>query len=224
MTKILPLQKRLDRLKDGQAAHLDYDAAVIRHMGEIEILQYIGDDDAFCELLFITEVKDTLSYQRTAEVISDLARANKLSQEDIQQTVSILSAPAVRVAQAYDQRNTALLPYSRLRKTSVQRESLDKRLAAAKPLAGPPYNCSCMPIRRFFQAAAKLTRNPYFLNIYRSRILPLTNPDTLFREAVLVIDSLEEPERTDLLFKIFVEAFAALQSSGTVPERKGKAI
>ncbi len=97
ITEKLPLRNRLNRLKDGQAAHLEYDATVIRSMGQIEILQYLGDGDAFCELQFITEVKETLPYQVTAMVICELACDNKLRPEELRQIASILSAPTVQV-------------------------------------------------------------------------------------------------------------------------------
>ncbi len=80
-----------------------------------------------------------------------------------------------------------------------------------------------MPIQRFFQGASELTDTPYFLNVYHTRIQPYMNTSkpTLFREAVQIRDDLIEPERTDLLFKIFVEPFAVLEYSNPLGEKGG---
>lgn len=212
--KRLPLADRLDRLNGGEAAHPEYDGAVIQSMAHMPIIQYLGDD-AFYDLQRIMEVWAGWEYQVTAKAIADRA----WPPEAMSQIVNLLAAPVVQIEEAYRQGKTDLLPYRKRRQTVQRVESLASRLECASALAGPPYNLHRMPIKRFFWGASKLTRNLSFPTIYQDSIRPHT-PDesTLFRQAVYDINALQTPERTDLLYKILIEPFAALsdlESEGT---------
>lgn len=68
--KKIPLADRLDRLNGGEAAHPEYDGAVILSMAHMPISQYLGDD-AFYESQRIMEVWAGWEYQTVAKAIAD---------------------------------------------------------------------------------------------------------------------------------------------------------
>lgn len=211
--KRIPLYDRLDRLNANEAAHPEYDNAAVQSMARMPIGKYLGDYETFCGFQIITEVREDLSYQVTAKVIADQA----WSPEDLKQIVDMLATPVVQIEEAYRQGKSALLPYRKRERNARRVESLASRLDDAGALAGPPYACHRMPIKRFFWAASKLTGNLSLPTVYQSLIRPyVSDGNSLFREAVYDINTLQSPERTDLLYKILVEPFAALPSESEV--------
>lgn len=125
--------------------------------------------------------------------------------------MNLLAAPVVQIEEAYRQGKTDILPYRERRQPTQRVESLASRLEGASALAGPPYACHRMPIKRFFWAVSKLTGDLSFPSVYQDSIQPhIADGHTRFRQAVYDINTLQTPERTDLLYKILVEPFAAL--------------
>lgn len=211
--KSLSLYDRLDRLNANEAAHPEYDGAVVRSMARMPIIEYLGDYETFCDFQIITEVREDLPYQLMAQVIADQA----WSPEDLKQMVDMLAAPIVQIEEAYRQGRPALLPYHRRGRTTRRVESLASRLEGAGALAGPPYACHRMPVQRFFRAVSKLTGNLHLQDAYWDIIRPYA-PDesTLFRQTVYAINSLQSPDRDSLLYKLLVEPFAALPTEREV--------
>lgn len=202
----LSLYDRLERLNGGEAAHPEYDGAVIQGMAHMPIIQYLGDD-AFYNLQHIMEVWAGWEYQTVAKAIAD----RLWPPEAMSQILRLLAAPVVQIEEAYRQGKIDLLPYRERRQPTQRVESLASRLECASALAGPPYACHRMPIKRFFWAVSRLTRDLSFPSVYQGSIRPhAPNESTLFRQAVYDINALREPDRTDLLYKILVEPFAAL--------------
>lgn len=202
----ISLADRLDRLNGGEAAHPEYDGAVIQSMAHMPIIQYLGDD-AFYELQRIMEVWAGWEYQTVAKAIAD----RLWPPEAMSQILRLLAAPVVQIEEAYRQSKTDLLPYRERRQTTQRVESLASRLECASALAGPPYACHRMPIQRFFWGVSKLTRDLSFPSIYQDSIRPhAPDENARFREVVYDINTLQEPDQTDLLYKILVEPFAAL--------------
>ena len=205
----LSLADRLDRLNEGEAAHPEYDGAVVQSMAHMPIIQYLGDD-AFYGLQRIMEVWAGWEYQFAAKAISD----RLWPPEAMSQILRLLAAPIIQIDEAYRQSKTDLLPYRERRQPTQRVESLASRLEGASALAGPPYNLHRMPIKRFFWGVSKLTRNLSFPGIYQDSIRPhVPDESTRFRETVYSINALQEPDRTVLLYKILIEPFAALQNA-----------
>ena len=187
--------------------------AVIRSMARMPIVRYLGGYDIFCDLQIITGTREDLSYQATAREIADRVGRNELTPEELTDVVNILAAPVLRIDEAYYRKDSALLPRCEPERNTQVRVSLVTRLEGLHTLAGPPYNLHRMPIRRFFQGVFKLTGDRRFVSVYWDCILPHVPENRgLFREAVYEITVLKSPERTDLLYKILVEPFAALPS------------
>lgn len=211
-TEIIPLADRLARLRDGQAAHPEYDGAVIRSMARMPIMTYLGGYDTFCDFQCITGTREDLSYQVTARAIADQVRHHELTAEGLAEAVSFLAAPVVRIDEAYYRKDARLLPRREPERAVFQQEHLAWRIENAGSLAGPPSNLHRMPIGRFFAAVSALTGDPKFLSDYQTSIMPHIPEDrALFREAVYEISRLKsQDERTDLLYKILVEPFAEL--------------
>ena len=211
-TETIPLAERLACLRDGQAAHPEYDGAVIRSMARMPIMAYLGGYDIFCDFQCITGTRDDLSYQITARAIADQVHYHELTAEDLTEAVSFLASPIVRIDEAYYRKDARLLPRRVPERAVFQQEHLAWRLDNAGTLAGPPTNLHRMPIGRFFGAVSALTGDPGFLNTFQTSILPHIPEDrALFREAVYEISRLKsQDERTDLLYKILVEPFAEL--------------
>lgn len=204
--KRIPLADRLDRLNGGEAAHPEYDGAVILSMAHMPIIQYLGDD-AFYDLQRIMEVWAGWEYQTVAKTIAD----RTWPPESMSQIVNLLAAPVVQIEEAYRQGKTDLLPYREKRQAVQRVESLASRLECMSALAGPPYNLHRMPVKRFFWAVSRLTGNLSFPTIYQTHIRPhASDESTRFREVVYDINATKTPERTDLLYKILIEPFAAL--------------
>lgn len=202
----LSLADRMNSLNGGEAAHPEYDGAVIRSMAYMPIIQYLGDD-AFYSLQRVMNVWVGWPYQLTARAIA----AQTWPLEAMTQIVNLLAGPIIQIEEAYRQGKTDLLPYRELRRSTQQVESLASRLEGASALAGPPYNLHRMPIQRFFQGVSKLTGNLSFPSVYQDSIQPyVADERTLFRQVVYDINTLQTPERTGLLYKILVEPFAAL--------------
>ncbi len=211
--ELIALHERLGNLADNWAAHPEYDGAVIRSMARMPIVRYLGGYDIFCDLQIITGTREDLSYQATAREIADRVGRNELTPEELTDVVNILAAPVLRIDEAYYRKDSALLPRCEPERNTQVRVSLVTRLEGLHTLAGPPYNLHRMPIRRFFQGAFKLTGDRRFVSVYWDCILPHVPENRgLFREAVYEITVLKSPERTDLLYKILVEPFAALPS------------
>lgn len=205
---IVPLADRLNSLAANEAAHPEYDGAVIRSMAHMPIIQYLGDD-AFYGLQHIMEVWAGWEYQTVAKAISDKTWPS----EAMTQILGLLAAPIIQIEEAYRQGKTDLLPYRERGRTIQRVESLTSRLEGARALAGPPYNLHRMPIERFFREVSRLTGNPLFLDICLDRILPQLPEDrTLFREAVHEISHWDTPARVELLYTILVEPFEALSN------------
>lgn len=206
--KRIPLADRLDRLNGGEAAHPEYDGAVILSMAHMPIIQYLGDD-AFYDLQRIMEVWAGWEYQTVAKTIAD----RTWPPESMSQIVNLLAAPVVQIEEAYRQGKTDLLPYREKRQAVQRVESLASRLECASALAGPPYNIHRMPIKRFFWGVSRLTGNLSVPTIYQTHIRPHAPDESArFREVVYSINTLQEPDRTGLLYKILVEPFAALSN------------
>lgn len=207
----LPLADRLDRLAHNQAAHPEYDSAVIRSMARKPILTYLGSYGIFCDLQIISGTCMELPYQVTVRVIADLLADKQLTQKDLAEAVNILAAPVVQIQRAYRERNTALLPYREPERAVFSQEHLSRRLEQVQLLAGPPYAFHCLPVQRFFSALSGITGDPGFLDTFQSRILPhMPHEQALFREAVYEISCSQSPDRTDLLYKLLIEPFAVL--------------
>lgn len=205
----LSLYDRLERLNGGEAAHPEYDGAVIQSMAHMPIAQYLGDD-AFYDLQRIMEVWGGWEYQFAAKAIAAQTRPP----EAMSQILRLLAAPIIQIEEAYRQGKTSLLPYRELRRTTQRVESLASRLEGIGVLAGPPYNLHRMPIKRFFWGVSKLTGDLSFPTIYQDNIRPhAPDESTLFRQAVYDISATKTPERTGLLYKILIEPFAALQNA-----------
>ena len=206
--KRFSLADRLERLNGGEAAHPEYDGAVILSMAHMPIIQYLGDD-AFYNLQRIMEVWAGWEYQTVAKVIAAQTRPP----EAMSQILRLLAAPIVQIEEAYRQGKTDLLPYRERGRTARQVESLASRLEGASALAGPPYNLHRMPVKRFFWGASKLTGDLSFPSVYQDSIQPhVADGRTRFREVVYDINTLQTPERTDLLYKILIEPFAVLSN------------
>lgn len=211
--KQIPLSELLNNLQRNQAAHPEFDTAVIRSMARMPIARYLGGYDIFCDLQIITGTREDLSYQLTAREIADRVGRNELTPEELTDVVNILAAPVARIDEAYYRKDSWLLPRCEPERNTQARVSLATRLEGLHTLAGPPYNLHRMPIRRFFQGVFKLTGDRRFVSVYWDCILPHVPENRgLFREAVYEITVLKSPERTDLLYKILVEPFAALPS------------
>jgi len=210
--EIIPLADRLARLRDGQAAHPEYDGAVILSMARMPIMAYLGGYDTFCDFQMVTGTREDLSYQITAAAIADQVRHHELTAEGLAEAVSFLAAPVVRIDEAYYRKDARLLPRRVPERAVFHQEHLAWRLDNAGTLAGPPANLHRMPIGRFFAAVSALTGDPGFLNTFQTSILPHIPEDrTLYREAVYEISHLDSmDERKDLLYKILIEPFAAL--------------
>ena len=204
----ISLYDRLTCLKGTGAAHPEYDGAVIQSMARMPIARYLGDYDTFCDFQLVTEVREDLPYQTVAKVIAD----QTWTPEDMAQILGMLAAPVVQIEEAYRQGKSTLLPYRKQTRIIHQRvESLTSRLEGAGALAGPPYNLHRMFIQTFFSGVSGLTGDLHFPSMYRASIRPhLPDENMLFRGAVYSINSLKSPERTDLLYKVLVEPFAAL--------------
>ena len=213
-TEIIPLADRLARLRDGQAAHPEYDGAVIRSMARMPIMTYLGGYDTFCDFQAVTGTREDLSYQITARAIADRVSCKEISPEGLTEAVNFLAAPIVRIDEAYYRKDARLLPRRVPERAVLYQEHLAWRLDNAGTLAGPPTNLHRMPIGRFFAAVSALTGDPKFLSDYQTSIMPHIPEDrALFREAVYEISVSESPERKDLLYKILIEPFAALPSA-----------
>lgn len=214
-TEIIPLADRLARLRDGQAAHPEYDGAVIRSMARMPIMAYLGGYDIFCDFQAAVGTREDLSYQITAAAIADQVRHHELTAEGLAEAVSFLAAPVVRIDEAYYRKDARLLPRREPERAVFRQEHLSWRLDNAGTLAGPPTNLHRMPLQRFFTAVSALTDDPGFLDAFQCRIMPHMPEDrTLYREAVYEISHLDSmDERTDLLYKILIEPFAALPSA-----------
>lgn len=209
----IALDERLGNLADNWAAHPEYDGAVIRSMARMPIARYLGGYDIFCDLQIITGTREDLSYQLTACEIAERVRRNELTPEELTDVVNILAAPVARIDEAYYRKDSALLPRCEPERNTQAQVSLAARLEGLHTLAGPPYNLHRMPIRRFFQGVFKLTGDRRFVSVYWDLICPnVPENRDLFREAVYEISRSESPERTDLLYKILVEPFAALRN------------
>lgn len=208
----IALDERLGNLADNWAAHPEYDGAVIRSMARMPIVKYVGGYDIFCDLQIITGTREDLSYQLTAREIAERVRRNELTPEELTDVVNILAAPVSRIDEAYCRKDSALLPRCEPERNTRVRVSLAARLEGLNTLAGPPYNLHRMPIRRFFQGVFRLTGNRRFMSVYWDSICQHVPENRgLFREAIYEITVLESPQRTDLLYKILVEPFAALR-------------
>ena len=208
--KRIPLHDRLDRLNANEAAHPEYDGAVVRSMARMPIARYLGDYDTFCDFQLITEVREDLPYQTVAKVIA----AQTWTPENMNQILDLLAGPIIQIEEAYRQGKSALLPRRKRRRATQQVESLASRLENTGALAGPPYACHRMPVQRFFRGVSKLTGDLSFPSVYQTTIRPhMPDENTLFREAIYTIHSLEAPERTDLLYKILVEPFSVLHDT-----------
>lgn len=213
-TEIIPLADRLARLRDGQAAHPEYDGAVIWAMARMPIMAYLGGYDIFCDFQAVTGTREDLSYQVTARAIADQVRHHELTPEGVTEAVNFLAAPVMRIDEAYYRKDARLLPRREPERAVFQQEHLAWRIENAGSLAGPPSNLHRMPIGRFFAAVSALTGDPKFLSDYQTSIMPHIPEDrALFREAVYEISVSESPERKDLLYKILIEPFAALPSA-----------
>jgi hypothetical protein len=211
--ELIALHERLGNLADNWAAHPEYDGAVIRSMARMPIVRYLGGYDIFCDLQVITGTREDLSYQATAREIADRVGRNELTPEELTDVVNILAAPVARIDEAYYRKDSGLLPRCEPERNTQVRVSLVTRLEGLHTLAGPPYNLHRMPIRRFFQGVFKLTGDRRFVSVYWDCILPhVPENRDLFREAVYEICHSESPQRTDMLYKILVEPFAALPS------------
>lgn len=211
--ELIALDERLGNLADNWAAHPEYDGAVIRSMARMPIARYLGGYDIFCDLQIITGTREDLSYQLTACEIAERVRRNELTPEELTDVVNILAAPVARIDEAYYRKDSALLPRCEPERNTQAQVSLAARLEGLHTLAGPPYNLHRMPIRRFFQGVFKLTGDRRFVSVYWDLICPnVPENRDLFREAVYEISRSESPERTDLLYKILVEPFAALRN------------
>lgn len=203
----LSLADRLERLSVNEAAHPEYDGAVIQSMAHMPIIQYLGDYDTFCDFRRIMKVWGGWEYQTVAKAIAAQTRPPEV----MRQILRLLAAPVVQIEEAYRQGKTDLLPYRERRRTTQRVESLASRLEGMSALAGPPYNLHRMPIKRFFWGVSKLTGNLGFPSVYQDSIRPhAPDESTRFREAVYDISATQTPERTDLLYKILIEPFAAL--------------
>lgn len=203
----LSLCDRLERLNGGEAAHPEYDGAVIQGMAHMPIIQYLGDYDTFCDFRRITGAWAGWEYQTVAKAIV----AQTQPPEAMGQILRLLAAPIVQIEEAYRQGKTSLLPYRERRQSTQRVESLASRLECMSALAGPPYNLHRMPVKRFFWAVSRLTGNLSFPTIYQTHIRPhASDESTRFREVVYDINATKTPERTDLLYKILIEPFAAL--------------
>lgn len=210
-TEIIPLSDRLARLRDGEAAHPEYDGAVIRSLARMPIMSYLGDYHTFCDLQSYLAIRQDLPYQITARVTNDLLWKKQLKAAEVSDIVNILAAPIVQIQRAYSERNSAFLPYREPERAVFRVERLSRRIEHAKALAGPPYAFHCLPTRRFFGAVSKITGAPGFLDAFQTRILPqILNDRAMFREAVYAVNGLDTQDRTVLLYKLLIEPFAAL--------------
>lgn len=210
-TEIISLADRLARLGNNQAAHPEYDGAAIRSMARMPIMSYLGGYDVFCDFQAVIGTRDDLSYQITARAIADQVSCKELTPEGLAEAVNFLAEPVVRIDEAYYRKDARLLPRRVPERAVSYQEHLAWRLENAGTLAGPPASLYRMPIDRFFDAVAVLTGDPGFSGGCRTCILPqLPGGRALFREAVYEISVSDVLERTDLLYKILVEPFAAL--------------
>ena len=211
--ELIALHERLGNLADNWAAHPEYDGAVIRSMARMPIVRYLGGYDIFCDLQIITGTREDLSYQATAREIADRVGRGELTPEELTDVVNILAAPVARIDEAYYRKDSWLLPRCEPERNTQARVSLATRLEGLHTLAGPPYNLHRMPIRRFFQGVFRLTGNLDYMSVYWDSICQhVPENRDLFREAVYEICHLKSPERTDLLYKMLVEPFAALRN------------
>ena len=62
-TKKIPLSELLNNLQRNQAAHPEFDTAVIRSMARMPIARYLGDYYTFCDFQMIMGIREDLSYQ-----------------------------------------------------------------------------------------------------------------------------------------------------------------
>lgn len=210
--ELIALHERLGNLADNWAAHPEYDGAVIRSMARMPIARYLGDYYTFCDFQMIMGIREDLSYQVTACEIADQVRRKVLTPEKLTEAVNILAAPVARIDEAYHRKDFALLPHRKQERSTKAQESLASRLDRACMLAGPPYHLHRMPIDRFFRAVSRLTGNWRYLSVFYDSIsLYVSENRDLFRQTIHEITVLDSSdERTDLLYKILVEPFAAL--------------
>lgn len=210
--KQIPLSELLNNLQRNQAAHPEFDTAVIRSMACMPIARYLGDYYTFCDFQMIMGIREDLSYQVTACEIADQVRRKVLTPEKLTEAVNILAAPVARIDEAYHRKDFALLPHRKQERSTKAQESLASRLDRACMLAGPPYHLHRMPIDRFFRAVSRLTGNWRYLSVFYDSIsLYVSENRDLFRQTIHEITVLDSSdERTDLLYKILVGPFAAL--------------
>lgn len=210
-TARIPLADRLNSLNANEAAHPEYDGAVIRSMARMPMDRYLDSYDTFCDFQMITGTREDLSYQLTAREIADRVRCEEITPEDLTEAVNILAAPVARIDEAYYRKDAALLPRRKQERSAQALEPLAARLDKTRTLAGPPYNLHRMPMQRFFQGVSRLTGDRHYLDTYRDRIMPrLPETRTLFREVVYEISHWDAPERVELLYTLLVKPFAAL--------------
>ncbi len=142
--KQIPLSELLHNLAGNQAAHPEYDGAVVRSMARMLIVSYLGAG-AFRSFLKDTEVREDLPYQEAAGVIADRMSTGQKTPGGVSWAVGILVRPVVQIQRAYDEHNTALLPHCLPEKAVSRREHLASRLEHAKTIVGPPHNCDRLP-------------------------------------------------------------------------------
>lgn len=213
-TEKLSLADRLKRLGDGQAAHPEYDAIVVRKMAYMPIDTYLGTYEAFCNLQNVLGIKMRLPYQIVARIIANRYQYKEITPEELVEVVNILAHPLVQIQRAYHDQNPALVPRRDPGRTVVRWESLGQRLANASTLTGAPQPFYNLPAKRFFNAVAELTGNPGFADVYQQRILPhVPDEHALLREVVYEINALEHPKRAATLYTILIQPFAVLSEA-----------
>ena len=117
--KQIPLSELLNNLQRNQAAHPEFDTAVIRSMARMPIARYLGDYYTFCDFQMIMGIREDLSYQVTACEIADQVRRKVLTPEKLTEAVNILAAPVARIDEAYHRKDFALLPHRKQERSTL---------------------------------------------------------------------------------------------------------
>lgn len=91
-----------------------------------------------------------------------------------------------------------------------ERLPLETRLQALGK--APPSSSDLASVYRitgadFFSAMAQMTGNPYYMEIYRSKISRYCTAYPTFAELVNMIRHIRQPEREELLFHLLIEPF-----------------
>lgn len=208
----IPLQERLERLRDGICAHWEYYAAEIHRFGRLPVATYFrGMTDNLAALERLTGISradiQDMTYMRLARMIADRFRNTPACNDgNLREVLEHLAAPMVRVYNAQPEQEEQDSPPPAWRPQHIP---LDKRLENNTSLE----NCALpgMEVESF-------------LNFMDDMLLPgWQNFSTDFAEhfqglgeqtiVSLIAESMQMPEaqREKILYHLLIKPFAYLE-------------